>query len=351
MTRERALLLFAGGIVGLLAICLVALGNPPNMGFCIACFLRDTAGGLGLHRAAAAQYIRPEILGLALGSFGVAVATREFRPAGGASSLTRFLLGFLVMLGMLVFLGCPLRLVLRLAAGDLNALIGLAGLVAGVAAGNEFLKRGFSLGRANPLRQVNGYVFPALVLAGLVLLLARPAFIFFSQEGPGSMRAPVFVALAAGVAVGVLAQRARLCMVGGIRDFLLFRDTHLLSGFAAVGVVAFAGSLLTGNFHAGFANQPIAHNQFLWNFLGMSLAGMGSVLLGGCPLRQLVLAGEGNTDAAVAILGMLAGAATAHNFGLAASPQGVPLAGQVVVITGIMAVMLLAWFNREPVRA
>lgn len=347
MTKERVMVLLAGGVVGALAVCLVALGNPANMGVCVACFLRDTAGGLGLHRAAAVQYIRPEILGLVLGSFLVAQATGEFKATGGSAALTRFTLGFLIMLGMLVFLGCPLRLVLRLAAGDLNALVGLGGLVAGVAAGNEFLKRGFTLGRATAQRKANGYIFPILAIILFILLVAKPAFIFFSQKGPGSQHAPVFISLVAGLAVGALAQRARLCMAGGWRDFLLFRDTHLLSGFVAIGVVAFIGAVITGTFKLGFANQPIAHSEALWNFLGMSLAGLGSVLLGGCPLRQLVLAGEGNTDAAVAVLGMLAGAATAHNFGLAASPQGVPLAGQLAVVFGLVIVGLLAYFNRE----
>lgn len=33
----------AGVAVGLAALILTAMGNPANMGFCIACFLRDTA--------------------------------------------------------------------------------------------------------------------------------------------------------------------------------------------------------------------------------------------------------------------------------------------------------------------
>ena len=51
------------------------------------------------------------------------------------------------------------------------------------------------------------------------------------------------------------------------------------------------------------------------------MVGWGSVLLGGCPLRQLILAGEGNADSAITVLGMIAGAATSHNFGLAGSPD------------------------------
>ena len=37
---------------------------------------------------------------------------------------------------------------------------------------------------------------------------------------------------------------------------------------------------------------------------------------------QPILAGEGNTDSAVTVLGLMAGAAFAHNFGLASSGEG-----------------------------
>jgi len=53
----------------------------------------------------------------------------------------------------------------------------------------------------------------------------------------------------------------------------------------------------------------------------MVLVGWGSVLLGGCPLRQLILAAQGNGDSAVTVFGMLVGAALAHNFGLAGNSR------------------------------
>ncbi|MDO4799614.1 MAG: YedE-related selenium metabolism membrane protein, partial [Bacillota bacterium] len=49
-------ILLTGAVVGLAALILVAFGNPANMGFCIACFLRDISGALGLHRAEVVQY-------------------------------------------------------------------------------------------------------------------------------------------------------------------------------------------------------------------------------------------------------------------------------------------------------
>ncbi|EPU0815281.1 hypothetical protein PU708_000000505 [Morganella morganii] len=56
----------------------------------------------------------------------------------------------------------------------------------------------------------------------------------------------------------------------------------------------------------------------------------------GCPLRQLANAGQGNTDAAVSVLGMLTGAAFAHNFSYASSPAGVTENGKLVVIIGLV---------------
>ncbi|MEG1720847.1 MAG: YedE-related selenium metabolism membrane protein, partial [Pseudoflavonifractor sp.] len=87
-------------------------------------------------------------------------------------------------------------------------------------------------------------------------------------------------------------------------------------------------------FHLSFVGQPIAHTDGLWNFLGMALVGLGSVMLGGCPLRQLILAGSGSSDAGVAVLGMVVGAAFCHNFGLASSGDGPTLAGRIAVIIG-----------------
>src|SRR5512137_182700 len=144
---SRGGIIVTGLAVGVLAPILVKLGNPANMGVCVACFSRDIAGALGLHRAAAVQYIRPEIIGLVLGSLVAALITREFRPRTGSAPLLRFLLGMFAVIGALVFLGCPWRAYLRLAGGDWNAILGIVGLVAGIGLGVLFLRMGFSLGR------------------------------------------------------------------------------------------------------------------------------------------------------------------------------------------------------------
>ncbi|TCO72689.1 YedE family putative selenium transporter [Marinisporobacter balticus] len=345
--EEKKGIIFTGAIVGIIAVLLVKFGNPANMGFCIACFIRDIAGGLGLHRAAVVQYLRPEIMGLVLGAFIMAIGKKEFHVRGGSSPFIRFTLGVVVMIGALMFLGCPLRMILRLGGGDLNALVGIIGFVAGIGLGIFFLNKGFSLKRSYKLPKSEGFAFPLLNVGLIALLISAPAFIFFSEKGPGKMYAPIFIALAAGLIVGILAQKTRLCMVGGIRDLILFKDTYLISGFIAIFVFALIGNFALGYFKMGFLEQPVAHADGLWNFLGMALCGWASVLLGGCPMRQLILSGEGNTDSVITVMGMLVGAAICHNFALASSPKGPTPNGQIAVILCFIIVGFIGYFNSE----
>ncbi|MGI6649094.1 MAG: YedE family putative selenium transporter [Bacillota bacterium] len=356
MSREKLLMALTGVVIGGLAVWLVVLGNPANMGFCIACFLRDTAGGLGLHRASIVQYVRPELIGLAFGAFISAFSAKEFRSRGGSATFVRFILGAFMMIGALVFLGCPLRDILRLGGGDLNALVGFAGFLGGVLFGVFFLKKGFNLGAAKreKVTPAGGYIFILLVLLIFGLLVFGISFnpaaggpLFFSQEGPGSMHAPLWIALVAGLIVGFLAQKTRMCLSGGFRDFFLIRETGLLIAYGFIFLTVLILNLYLGKFHLGFANQPIAHTNHLFNFLGLFLVGQTAVLLGGCPLRQIVLSSEGDMDAATTVLGMIFGAAIAHNFMLAASTNGVAIFGQVAVAAGIIIVSLIAWAYRE----
>jgi YedE family putative selenium metabolism protein len=77
----------------------------------------------------------------------------------------------------------------------------------------------------------------------------------------------------------------------------------------------------------------------------MALAGFGSVLLGGCPLRQMILGAEGNIDSVITFLGLLVGAAFAHNFGLASSGAGPTGNGKVAVLIGLAVVLAVGLMN------
>lgn len=350
--------ILTGIVVGVLAPLLVRFGNPGNMGICVACFNRDIAGALGMHRAATVQYIRPEIIGFVLGALAAALLFREFKPRGGSSPLIRFLLGMFAMIGALVFLGCPWRAYLRLGGGDWNAIPGILGLFGGIGLGIVFLKRGFSLGRSHPASPVVAWVMPAFVVILLVLLVAAPLFgrdadgnpvgsIFFSQTGPGSQHAPLLIALVAGLVIGFLAQRSRFCTVGALRDVVLLRDMHLFNGVLALLAAAFLTNMALGQFKPGFEGQPVAHTNLLWNFGGMVLAGLAFTMAGGCPGRQVFLSGEGDSDAAIFVFGMIVGAGVAHTFSLASSPAGPGAYGPAVVVIGLIILTVIGLTMRE----
>jgi YedE family putative selenium metabolism protein len=332
-------IILSGSLIGLAAVILQKFGNPGNMGLCMACFTRDIAGALGLHRAAVVQYIRPEIIGIVLGATITSMFTRKFMPRGGSVPLVHFLLGVFAMIGSLVFLGCTWRLFLRLAGGDGNALFGLAGLVVGVYVSALFIKRGYDLGPVNKQRFSAGILFPLIIFALLLLMFFFPAgksgIIFYSEKGPGAQHAPILLSLLFGLGVGFVAQRSSFCTTGAFGKLFLFKSWHMLAGVISFVVTAFVLNLFLGQFDPGFASQPIAHTSFLWNFLGMLLAGLAFTLGGGCPGRQLVRAGEGDIDAAIFSLGMLLGAAFSHNFLIAASPAGINTYSAIAILIGL----------------
>lgn len=357
LSDSKKKLALAGVVCGIVAALLAYFGNPANMAFCIACFIRDTAGALGMHQAEAVQYARPEIIGLVLGAFLISVATKEYRSTAGSSPMVRFVLGMVLAIGSLVFLGCPLRMIIRMSAGDLNAWVALIGFVLGVGTGVFALKRGFSLGRAHLTNRVSGGVLPVLMLGVLALALGT-TLLKSSTSGPGSMHAPILLSLAGGLVFGAAAQKSRMCFAGSIRDVILMRNFDLLTIIGGFFVVMLVFNAATGRFILGFDTPGvIAHSGHLWNILGMYAVGFAAVLAGGCPLRQLILAGQGSSDSAVTVLGMFAGAAAAHNFGLAASGTAldaetqeivagaVPMNGKVAVILCILVCFVIAFTN------
>ena len=254
-------------------------------------------------------------------------------------------------------------MVIRMSAGDLNAWVALIGFILGVGTGTIMLKKGSTLGRAHETNQASGTVLPILMIGVLILALFT-SLLKSSTAGPGSMHAPIIASLIGGLVFGAFAQKSRMCFAGGIRDVILMKNFDLLTIIGSLFVVMLIFNIATGRFVLGF-NTPgiIAHSEHLWNILGMYVVGFAAVLAGGCPLRQLILAGQGSSDSAVTVLGMFIGAALCHNLGLASSgtainPEtkkvvagAVTANGKVAVIICIIACFVIAFTNKRKIAA
>ena len=120
--------------------------------------------------------------------------------------------------------------------------------------------------------------------------------------------------LVVGVILGYLGQRSRMCFVGGIRDFILVRDTYLLRGLFAFGLTAWLTFPLAG-LVAGARPGPFGAADaviVVLTVLGGFGVGYFSVLANGCPLRQHVLAAQGVRSSLAYLGGFFAGAVIFH---------------------------------------
>lgn len=353
---DKKIFIITGAVIGAGAVILSYLGNPANTGICVSCFLRNIAGAIGLHDNIRLQYIRPEILLFVLGAFIAAIANGEFRVTSGSSPVLRFFVGIFLIIGCSVFIGCPVKMVLRISAGDISASTGVLGLIAGVWIGLKFLESGFRLGVPSEAPRANGFIIPLFMLILLALLLWRAPFIHFSTKGSGALHAPVWISISVGFIIGYLAQISGFCITGGFARLFLWgpkevkgcpKSTGLLIAIGAFFLTALITNLLTGQFSFGFHGQPSSNESYLWNGLGMVLVGFGSVLIKGCPLRQLVLSGQGDTDAGAAVLGMITGAALVQNWGIAGTSAGTPLWAKIAVVCGFIFLMTAGLLYRE----
>lgn len=336
--------IISGAVLGIVAAFLAYAGNPANMGICAACFLRDTSGALGFHSVQTLQYLRPELIGLVLGGFLASLFwTKEFAPKNSTATFSSFFLGVFAMIGALVFLGCPWRAFLRLGGGDMTAIAGFLGLAAGVGIGLFFKNNGYKVDESVSISKNIGFlpvIFSVLLLLALVfgLKIGENGALFSSVKGPAAQHAALFISLIGGLVVGVFMQKSKFCSVGAFArvykgDFSMF--------WGVVAIIAFASiaNLALGQYKFGFEAQPIAHNNFVWNFLGMVLAGLCFSLSEGCPGKHLVQMGTGNLHSGIFVIGMMAGAGFAHNFLLASSPAGItPYASWAVGLGFVFAV-------------
>jgi hypothetical protein len=346
LSTDTLLIIGSGLSLGALGAALALWGNPANSGICVSCFMENLSGSLGLHQNLRMAYLRPELVGFVGGAMLTAILGREMRPRSGAYPVLAFVLGFFLIVGSSVFMGCPIKMMLRLGAGDMTAVAGLLGLAGGVWVGVRYYRAGLDLGAPRQGAGVyQGAVVPLLFL--LLLVLSVGGFLLSGTTGPAAQRAPFAIALGAGVLIGGLAQRSRFCVTGSFSNLFLARDRSLMRGLAVLFIAALAVNVSTGLFRFGVLDQPGSHPDHIWNFLSMGLVGFGSVLAGGCPFRQLILSGEGSADASMAVLGMILGGGLVHQWGIVSTSAGPTPYGKAAVLIGLAFCLGIVRFYRK----
>ena len=114
---------------------------------------------------------------------------------------------------------------------------------------------------------------------------------------------------------------------------------------------AIALTVILGQFKLGLNAQPASHLSHGWTFLSMTLVGLASILIDGCPFRQLIKAGQGDVDACVASLGMLLGGATAYAWLIRSTSAGPTFQGKIAVLLGLIFTLVVAVaFRKRRVR-
>ena len=139
-------------------------------------------------------------------------------------------------------------------------------------------------------------IIAILFLIALIfdLKLGENGALFSSEKGPGSQHANLFISLICAIIIGAFMQRSKFCSVGAISK-IFERDFSMFYGIISIIVCASVTNLVLDQYKFGFEAQPIAHNDMLWNFLGMTLAGLCFSLNYGRPGKHLVQMGAGIT--------------------------------------------------------
>ena len=129
------------------------------------------------------------------------------------------------------------------------------------------------------------------------------------------MTAAVATLIIGGI-LGYLGQRSRMCFVGGIRDFILVRDTYLLRGLVDFGLTAWlafpVAALALGSRLGPFGTSDAV--TVVLTIAGSFGVGLFSTLANGCPLRQHVLAAQGVKSSIAYLAGFFAGAVIFHSW-------------------------------------
>jgi len=149
----RATAVVYGVVAGLLAVgvqVFFSVQPPPAYGICMACHPRDMVSWFFNNFFGTNWEIAPvsvlfpllTTVGVLIGAYIAARRNGEIRAISLGKNWQAFVYGLLVMNAAIVVLGCPTRLVLFSAYGEILAVLGVVGVAIGITIGTVLLERG-----------------------------------------------------------------------------------------------------------------------------------------------------------------------------------------------------------------
>lgn len=250
-------------------------------------------------------------ISLLLGAFAAALLAREFAlRVPPARELVKGLVGGILMgVGANLAMGCTVGgFFSALSALSLSGLGMMVGLMIGAYLGLKYLLWDLERAPMRPAaakeatgrpRRAGSWKAFQPYLGGLVVLLSLAVALLYDQLGQ-SERGGFFLF---GLALGVVNQRSRICIVRAFREPFMTGDGEHTKGTilaVAIGIIGFSILKWTGLRSAELFVQP----SFWAGSLGGGIIfGVGMVLAGGCGAGTLWRVGEGHVKLWVALLG------------------------------------------------
>ncbi|MCX7770633.1 MAG: YedE family putative selenium transporter [Proteobacteria bacterium] len=344
MIKQSVIFIISASIIGIFSSILSYKGNPINTGICISCFMENYAGALKLHNNVYMQYLRPEITFIIIGSFISSLLRKEFQPRISQSIIYSFFGGFFMIVGSAIFIGCPIKMLLKLAGGDLNALSGIAGLISGVYLAALLLRDGidttpFTIKKIK--NSITSYLVIVLVIVIFLTSMIYPKIFAESKSGAGAEKAPLILSIIFSLIIGYISQISRFCVTGATRNSIILKEKTGIIALFSLTFFAFITNIFLNRFNFGIYGQAGSHTQWLWSYLGMLLTGYIAVIIDGCPFRQLVKTGEGDLNAQIAFFGMLIAGAFVQNFNILSDSAGPTIAGKIWLLIGFIIFSLI----------
>jgi uncharacterized membrane protein YedE/YeeE len=259
-------------------------------------------------------------LGVLLGGLSAALLSREFgfRPAPATELIKGALGGLLMGWGAMLAFGCNIGgFFSALSALSLSGLGMMAGLFAGAFLSTRYLiwenAKLIRAGRIPFMSVCEAPAQPALgstsfavqpCLGGLLLLALFGAGYLYGQSGHRVLGVFLFF----GVAIGVVFQRSRFCLVNAFREpFLSGRSEHTRAAALAL-ILSMIGFSILKATDLKDATEWVFPSFWSGALFGGALFGVGMVIAGGCGVGSIWRAGEGHIKLWVAVFCFAIGA-------------------------------------------